>query len=857
MRGTVWGQSLIRANRTFAFTAIPALLILVLGGLLLRATVDTERERQGDVEHTYKVIDSLRGLRYSMRLAESATRGFIIEEKPEFLGEYPGAIKRAYKSLGDFASLTRDNPHQQARAAELRGLIARRIVIFEGGIAAGKAHKFPTDALPHLGVPVMARIDAVIVAAIAEETALLNQRSAALRQSAWLTGLALVLAILGAMALMVGASVLLARSNAALARTEAERAHQAAILQATLDSIRDGLAVFESDGTLAVWNAAFFELLDFPLALARAGTPLAEFRAIDSTRDQPVLPEQDTLPASDTRYVRVAVGVRQLDVYRALVPNDGFLVAASDVTQRVNSENALRQAQKMEAVGNLTGGVAHDFNNLLQIVSANLDLIAAGLKGNAEAAGRLHNAIAAVDRGARLTAQLLAFARKQALDPRSTNLGRLVQDMTELLRRTLGEHVEVEASVAGGLWNTLVDPTQVENAILNLAINARDAMVQGGKLTVEIANAFLDDDYAAQHADVTPGQYVMIAVSDTGHGMPPDVVARVFDPFFTTKPEGRGTGLGLSQVYGFVKQSGGHIKIYSEVGHGTTVKLYLPRTKKPQEMLAPVSTQPIAGGFETILVAEDDEGVRAAVVDMLSELGYHVLKADNAEQALAVLASGVTVDLLFTDVVMPGPISTRELARRAQEMHPDMLVLYTSGYTQNAIVHNGRLDEDVFLLSKPYRKDDLARKLRSLLSAPKSKPEPARKPEEAKPSEPMTAPQTLPKLLIVEDEVLIRMSTVDMAESLGFAVAEAGNGPEALEILGADPDIAILLTDLGLPGMNGRELVAAARKLRPDLKVIIASGYSSGDEAPADPTVAYLPKPFDMTQLERVLREAT
>ncbi len=566
----------------------------------------------------------------------------------------------------------------------------------------------------------MARIDAVIVAAIAEETALLNQRSAALRQSAWLTGLALVLAILGAMALMVGASVLLARSNAALARTEAERAHQAAILQATLDSIRDGLAVFESDGTLAVWNAAFFELLDFPLALARAGTPLAEFRAIDSTRDQPVLPEQDTLPASDTRYVRVAVGVRQLDVYRALVPND-VLVAASDVTQRVNSENALRQAQKMEAVGNLTGGVAHDFNNLLQIVSANLDLIAAGLKGNAEAAGRLHNAIAAVDRGARLTAQLLAFARKQALDPRSTNLGRLVQDMTELLRRTLGEHVEVEASVAGGLWNTLVDPTQVENAILNLAINARDAMVQGGKLTVEIANAFLDDDYAAQHADVTPGQYVMIAVSDTGHGMPPDVVARVFDPFFTTKPEGRGTGLGLSQVYGFVKQSGGHIKIYSEVGHGTTVKLYLPRTKKPQEMLAPVSTQPIAGGFETILVAEDDEGVRAAVVDMLSELGYHVLKADNAEQALAVLASGVTVDLLFTDVVMPGPISTRELARRAQEMHPDMLVLYTSGYTQNAIVHNGRLDEDVFLLSKPYRKDDLARKLRSLLSAPKSK----------------------------------------------------------------------------------------------------------------------------------------
>src|SRR6202000_1626702 len=236
-----------------------------------------------------------------------------------------------------------------------------------------------------------------------------------------------------------------------------------------------------------------------------------------------------------------------------------------------------------EAVGHLTGGVAHDFNNLLQIISANLDLAAADARHNPKTAERLQNAISAVERGSRLTGQLLAFARRQALDPRSTNLGRLLQEMTDLLRRTLGERIEVESIVSGGLWNTLVDPTQVENAILNLAINARDAMPNGGKLTIELANAFLDETYAAAHSEVSAGQYVMLAVSDTGTGMSPEIAARVFDPFFTTKPEGKGTGLGLSQVYGFVKQSGGHVKVYSEAGQATTVKIYLPRTRKPQE----------------------------------------------------------------------------------------------------------------------------------------------------------------------------------------------------------------------------------------------------------------------------------
>ena len=453
-------------------------------------------------------------------------------------------------------------------------------------------------------------------------------------------------------------------------------------------------------------------------------------------------------------------------------------------------------------------------------------------------------------RGSRLTGQLLAFARRQALEPRSVDLGRIISDLSDLLRRTLGEQVEVETVIAGGLWNTLVDPTQVENTILNLAINARDAMPGGGKLTLEAANAFLDDAYASAHAEVTPGQYVLLAVSDTGSGMPPEVMSRVFEPFFTTKPEGKGTGLGLAQAYGFVKQSGGHIKIYSELGHGTTIKLYLPRTRRERDALDQSGDQPAQGGTETILVVEDDDGVRAAVVDMLTELGYTVRKAESADAALALLHGGGRIDLLFTDVVMPGAISTREFTRRAQEMQPGLKVLYTSGYTQNAIVHNGKLDDDAFLLSKPYRKDELARKLRSVFAgtARGAIAPPASVPD-------MAVPERRGKVLVVEDVALIRMTTVDMVEQIGFATAEAADGAAALAILQQNPDITILLTDLGLPGMNGRQLVEEALHLKPSLKVIIASGYSTEGEDPAAASISHLIKPFDLQQLRKALED--
>ena len=369
----------------------------------------------------------------------------------------------------------------------------------------------------------------------------------------------------------------------------------------------------------------------------------------------------------------------------------------------------------MESIGKLTGGVAHDFNNLLQIISGNLQLLASDVPNNPRAEQRLANAMGGVQRGAKLASQLLAFGRRQPLEPKVVNIGRLVAGMEDLLRRSIGEAIEIETVVSGGLWNAFVDSTQIENAVLNLAINARDAMDGVGKLTIEVRNAHLDPEYAAENSEVRPGQYVMIAVTDTGAGISPEIVEQVFEPFFTTKPEGKGSGLGLSMVYGFVKQSGGHVKIYSEVGQGTSIKIYLPRVHEDEDQVAGPALVEAGGGSETILVVEDDEEVRATVSDLLRELGYKVLTAKDAGSALPILESGVRVDLLFTDVVMPGPLRSPELARKAKERLPSIGVLFTSGYTENAIVHGGRLDAGVNLLTKPYSRQVLAARVRRAL----------------------------------------------------------------------------------------------------------------------------------------------
>ena len=387
-----------------------------------------------------------------------------------------------------------------------------------------------------------------------------------------------------------------------------------------------------------------------------------------------------------------------------------------DLTEKQAAEAQFRQAQKMEAVGQLTGGIAHDFNNILTVITGTIGILAEAVADRPELEAIARMIDEAAERGGQLTKHLLAFARKQPLQPREIDINNLVLETITLLRPTLGEQIQIDPLLADDTWPALVDPNQLTTAILNLALNARDAMPAGGSLAIETKNTYLDEAYAEMNAEVTPGSYVMIAVSDTGGGISPKNLERVFDPFFTTKEVGKGTGLGLSMVYGLVKQSNGHIKIYSEEGHGTSVKMYLPRATGTDgavsEMPAMAQAQ---GGHESILVVEDDALVRKYVITQIRSLGYATLEAGNATEALAVIDSGAAIDLLFTDVIMPGPMNGRGLVDEALKRRPRLKTLFTSGYTENAIVHHGRLDSGVLLLAKPYRKPELARMIRMAL----------------------------------------------------------------------------------------------------------------------------------------------
>ncbi|MFQ4137955.1 PAS domain S-box protein [Nodosilinea sp. PGN35] len=406
-----------------------------------------------------------------------------------------------------------------------------------------------------------------------------------------------------------------------------------------------------------------------------------------------------------------------LDV-RAYPSSEGLAVYFQDVSDRIVLEEQLQQSQRLESVGQLTGGIAHDFNNLLTVILGNAELLVELLDVNPRLRPLAEMIGSAAQRGAELTQRLLAFARRQALEPEAVDVNQLIAAMDGLLRRTLGEHIDIELVRGAGLWPALVDPSQLESSLLNLCLNARDAMVQGGQLTLETANTYLNQDYANQHVEVVPGQYVLVAVSDTGLGIAQENLERVFEPFFTTKEKGKGTGLGLSMVYGFVKQSGGHIKIYSELGQGTTIKMYLPRFWGSTEPQFRQGGSTVVGGSELILLVEDDELVRRYAYGQLSDLGYRVLEATDGPTALALLRQRDDIDLLFTDVVMPGGMSGRDLADLARQLRPRLRVLYTSGYTENAIVHQGRLDPGVQLLSKPYGRAELSQKIRDVLAAP-------------------------------------------------------------------------------------------------------------------------------------------
>ena len=499
-------------------------------------------------------------------------------------------------------------------------------------------------------------------------------------------------------------------------RKTAEEAAErlAARLTTTLESITDAFYTLDRDWRFTYVNNETERLLRRPRTQLLGKVLWEEFPAAVGTMIEGQL-KRAVAEGRAVAFQEFAPALKFWVDVRAYPSPDGLTVYFRDITEQRELEQRLRQSQRLEAIGQLTGGIAHDFNNLLTVIIGNAEMLALRLETDDSLRPLAELTLAAAERGADLTHRLLAFARRQPLEPKTADVNLLLGNMDALLRRTLDEQIELRWVGAKRLCKAFIDASQLEAAVLNLCINARDASPKGGHITVETASVTLDDAYASKHLEVTPGEYVMIAVSDNGTGMTPDVLARAFEPFFTTKSHGQGSGLGLSMVHGFVKQSGGHVKIYTELGHGTSVKLYLPRARDDAAPALQAKDEPAAGGSERILVVEDDDHVRQFAANQLKDLGYKITVARDGVEALAILKAGADFDLLFTDVVMPGGLKGPELAAEARKLKPALRVLYTSGYTENAIVHHGRVDPGIHLLNKPYRRHDLALKIRRVL----------------------------------------------------------------------------------------------------------------------------------------------
>jgi PAS domain S-box-containing protein len=724
--------------RNLLLIAVPSAALIGLEIYHATAIVPELARSQAAVAHTFRVIDTARALDQSIQDAERGQRGFIITGDAKYLEPYTKGIKEAPARLAELKELTAGDPDQQKRLSSLEQQINVKFAELKQTIDARQDQGFDAARRiveTNLGQDAMREITDLIGFAISAEYKLLSERetrAAEDQRTSTLMSLAaqvLALAVLG-----VGVVVLMLNlrriTKARQASAESEERFRLLV-----DGANDyAIYMLDPEGNVVSWNEGAKRIKGYT-ANEIIGRNFACFFTPEDL--QVGLPDQHLrIAAMEGRFEQEGWRVRKdgsrfwaNTVLTALRGSDGslrgFVKITRDVSERRRQEEALEQsqaalaqAQKMEAVGQLTGGIAHDFNNLLTVIQGSLELVerqGAGI--NTETLARLlRPARIAAERGAALTHRLLAFSRQQALAPHDIDINAHVSSMSELLRRTLGEAVAIETVLAGGLWRCFVDPSQLENALLNLAVNARDAMPVGGKLTLETGNTYLDQEYAAAHDEVTAGQYVMVAVSDTGGGMDAATIARAFEPFFTTKEQGKGTGLGLSQVYGFVKQSGGHVKIYSELGRGTTVKIYLPRyvSEGAPERIFDRSTPVVPGCGEMVLLVEDDADVREFSASALTHLGYRVLRAADAATALSILSEHRDIALLLTDVVLPG-LNGRQLADEARRLAPNLKVVYTTGYARNAIVHHGVLDKGVDLLAKPFTTDDLGRKLREVL----------------------------------------------------------------------------------------------------------------------------------------------
>jgi PAS domain S-box-containing protein len=755
-----------RVTKTRVWVALAAILLavaVIAGGLVVFATdLNGQRLEAASWEyHTLQVKLAALDLRTTLDEAQANQSGYLLTGDESYLAPYRLGLQDIRSQLEQLRALTGDNPAQQARIAQLTERIGRRLQVLQATVEQYQsgAHEAAIDVVRRGdGKQAMEDARALLDQINDEESRLLASRTSEMRSVNSLTSAAIIgLAVVGGL-LLLGAAI--AAFIAVRGRERARAAESLRQIAEELKSARDFLQlvidrcvepIFVKDAKLRfvlanqsgaeLFGATGSEMIGAP---AREFLPAAVAQTIEAA-DRLVI---ETGEARMVEEAFVANGRRRFFQISKTPWRDrgrvaGVLAVWHDVTERkaeedrqrqlgeklerdvqekvreIEAANAqVRQLQKMEAIGQLTGGIAHDFNNMLAVVIGSLDLATRKLdKEPDKARASINNAQEGARRAATLTARLLAFSRQQPLAPEPIDPNKLVAGMSELLRRTIGESVQVETVLAGGIWRAYADAGQLENALLNLCVNSRDAMPEGGRLTIETANAHLDDSYAATHAEVKAGQYLMLAVTDTGVGMAPEVIERAFDPFYTTKGPARGTGLGLSQVYGFVKQSGGHIKIYSEQGDGTTVKIYLPRylgKDVPATVQEIGVERPVGAADEVILVVEDELAVRTMSVDALRELGYTVIHAGSGADALQKLEAHPSVNLLFTDIVMPD-MNGRRLADTVLARRPTIKVLYTTGYTQNAVIHNGTLDAGVAFLPKPFSLDALARKVRQVL----------------------------------------------------------------------------------------------------------------------------------------------
>jgi PAS domain S-box-containing protein len=743
--------------------------MLALGfGLLAAisaASIALDAQSQSDAERvtrTLEVANKLLNLRLPISAAESAQRGYRLTGDKHFLDDYRGAVGRIMPAFAELATLTNDNPAQQQTLAEIKPSLALGLAALEQPLDSLASDVTGSTAIADAGTGeqgAMGFLADGFDRLSAEENRLLALRSAASR---WTGKLLLAVDLLGVAAIVVVAlaSVMIFRrsnrdrdtalrdagvanaglhtaalgqtadlrvANEEIRRSSIVLSNSAIVVDNTIGCMAEAVVVVDEYRTLMLANPAATRLFGY-----RPGMTAEQWGKLNSS----FFPDDDAPLTEDRKPIARALRGEQFDgmevVVRRADATDVYVVASGrplvgasgdikgavlvyhDVTEAREIERQLRQAQKIDAIGQLTGGIAHDFNNMLTVITGTIDILAAAVAHDPQLAEIAKLIDQATRRGAEMTAHLLAFARKQPLRPQSTDVNALIAE-TAMLIPAIGEHIEIVSMLDAEAWPALVDAGQLATALLNLSINARDAMPDGGKLTLESRNVSLDKAYAQLNVGVTPGPYVLIAVTDSGTGIPAAIRDQVFDPFFTTKGIGKGTGLGLSMVYGFIKQSNGHIKIESEVGRGTRIELYLPRaTELAAEAAHEAPPESPERGSETILVVEDDLTVLDFVVTALESLGYTTIAASSAERALAISDARTPFDLLLTDVVMPG-MNGAALAAEIVALRPRLKVLYTSGYAENLITHEGQLDSGVLLLSKPYRKHDLARMVRAAL----------------------------------------------------------------------------------------------------------------------------------------------